>query len=592
MNGQIVLGIDAGGTHTDAALLALPEQGAAFPAARLLASAKVPTRHEDLPGTVRAVLAALGRAAAAAGLDGPALLARVERATLGTTLAVNALVQDRADTVGLALSAGPGLDPAHFALGRHVCIVPGGLDHRGVEVTPLSTEALAREAAAWPARGVAAVACVGKFSPRNPEQERRMGEAAAAASGLPVTLGHSLSGRLNFPRRIATAYYNAAVARLQGEFLDAVEAALADAGVTAPARLLKADGGAAPLAFSRREPVQSILSGPAASVMGVMALWPEAARGCSLLLDMGGTTTDMAVFHEGSPVVDRDGMRLLGRRTLVRSLASVSIGVGGDSLLRAEGPADGALTVHVGPEREGPALAFGGARPTLLDALNVLSLADGTSGDAAASRAGMAALAEEVGLGPEHGPDGIRQLARQAVADACAQVARAARTLVEGINARPIYTRAALRAIREARPQRVCLVGGPARCVREHLETALGLPVSIPAHFEVANAIGAALAVPTAVLEAYADTGRGILNVPSLDHSERVGRDLTLERAAARTRELLEARLVDEGVDDADVEVVEADLFATLDDGGRGSRDIRVTCQVRPGIAARLAAGE
>ncbi len=227
MNGQIVLGIDAGGTHTDAALLALPEQGAAFPAARLLASAKVPTRHEDLPGTVRAVLAALGRAAAAAGLDGPALLARVERATLGTTLAVNALVQDRADTVGLALSAGPGLDPAHFALGRHVCIVPGGLDHRGVEVTPLSTEALAREAAAWPARGVAAVACVGKFSPRNPEQERRMGEAAAAASGLPVTLGHSLSGRLNFPRRIATAYYNAAVARLQGEFLDAVEAALA-----------------------------------------------------------------------------------------------------------------------------------------------------------------------------------------------------------------------------------------------------------------------------------------------------------------------------------------------------------------------------
>ncbi len=128
--------------------------------------------------------------------------------------------------------------------------------------------------------------------------------------------------------------------------------------------------------------------------------------------------------------------------------------------------------------------------------------------------------------------------------------------------------------------------------MREHLETALGLPVSIPAHFEVANAIGAALAVPTAVLEAYADTGRGILNVPSLDHSERVGRDLTLERAAARTRELLEARLVDEGVDDADVEVVEADLFATLDDGGRGSRDIRVTCQVRPGIAARLAAGE
>lgn len=589
MKESIVLGIDAGGTHTDAALLTLAERDTHLPAARLLASAKVPTRHENLPGTVRAVLVALERALVEDGLDGPGLLARVERTTLGTTLAVNALVQGRADTVGLVLSAGPGLDPTHLTLGNHVCIVPGGLDHRGVEVAPLLTEALSDTVAGWPAQGVAAVACVGKFSPRNPAQEHRMGEVAAAASGLPVTLGHNLSGRLNFPRRIATAYYNAAVARLEGEFLDAVEDALADAGVTAPVRLLKADGGAAPLAFSRREPVQSILSGPAASVMGVMALWPEIAQGCSLLLDMGGTTTDMALFYDGSPVVDRDGMLLLGRRTLVRALAAVSIGVGGDSLLRTETAADGSITVHVGPVREGAAMAFGGHQPTLLDALNVLAPTEDTCGDAAASYAGMEALAARVGQ--EKAPDSLAQLAHLAVADACNQIARAAHALVEGINARPIYTLAALRAMREARPQRVCLVGGPAAHICAYLEAALGLPVSIPAHAEVANAIGAALAVPTAVLEAYADTGRGILNVPALDLSERVDRDLTLEAVTTRTRALLEARLTAEGVKNADVEVVETDLFATLDDGGRGSRDIRVTCQVRPGIAGRLNAG-
>ena len=589
MKESLVLGIDAGGTHTDAALLSVPEAGPGLPAARLLGSAKVGTRHDDLPGTVRAVLAALGRELAAHGGDAAALFARVERATLGTTLAVNALVQGRADKVGLALSAGPGLDPVHFVLGEHACIVPGGLDHRGVVVDPLYTETLAETAARWPAEGVAAVACVGKFSPRNPEQEQKMGEVAHAASGLPVTLGHSLSGRLNFPRRIATAYYNAAVARLEGEFLDAVESALADSGVTAPVRLLKADGGAATLAFSRREPVQSILSGPAASVMGVMALWPEAAGGCSLLLDMGGTTTDMALFYEGSPVVDRDGMVLMGRRTLVRALAAVSIGVGGDSELRPETAPDGSLAVHVGPLRQGPAMAFGGERPTLLDALNVLAAPGNGSGDAAASRAGMEALAAS--LPPGRAPGGAVELARLAVANACDQVAQAAYGLVESVNARPIYTLAALRAVREARPTRACLVGGPAAPVRPYLEAALGLPVAIPPHAEVANAIGAGLAVPTAALEAYADTGRGVLSVPALDLTERVPRDATVESVAARTKALLEGRLAAEGIIDAAVEVVEADLFATLDDSGRGSRDIRVTCQVRPGISARLASG-
>ena len=206
--------------------------------------------------------------------------------------------------------------------------------------------------------------------------QQSMAEAVRkAAPQMPLTEGHRLSGRLNFPRRLATAYFNAAVGRLHGEFLDAVEAALADAGISAQVRLLKADGGAVPLELSRREPVQSILSGPAASVMGVLALCHGSdvmRQGCSLLLDMGGTTTDMALFVDGSPVVDRDGMRLEGRRTLVRALATVSIGVGGDSLITVDADSGALRPVKVGPLRDGPAMAFGGTQPTLLDALNAL----------------------------------------------------------------------------------------------------------------------------------------------------------------------------------------------------------------------------
>ena len=585
MKKTFVLGIDAGGTHTDAVLLAcnadeksVEHPEGKLPAAQLVAAAKVRTRHDDLPASVREVLQELAKSAPAADFSA------ITRVTLGATLAVNALVQDKADPVALALSSGPGLNPLRFALGRDVCVAPGGLDHRGVEVSPLRLDGLARSVAEWRGKGVAAVACVGKFSPRNAAHELAMAEAIhSAAPDMPVTLGHRLSGRLNFPRRMATAYFNAAVQRLHNEFLDAVETSLADAGVKASVRLLKADGGAVPLTLSRREPVQSILSGPAASVMGVLALCgknPAMSDGCSLLLDMGGTTTDMALFLNGSPVVDREGMLLKGRRTLVRALASVSIGVGGDSLLTATDSG-----VRVGPLREGPARAFGGVRATLLDALNVLNSMEGradlVAGDAAASTSGVASLAVAQGLEPQ-------ALARMAVDNAMSQIALAARNLVEEVNARPIYTLAALKAVREARPNHVWLVGGPAACVTTFLAQALDIPVATPAYADVANAIGAALTLPTDALELYADTGRSVQTVPALELSERIGKGYSLNDARERACALLRERLASAGVDDAHVEVTEADMFATLDDAGFGSRDIRVECQVVPGIAAAV----
>ena len=583
MKDALVLGIDAGGTHTDAVLLSCPgrDKEGAFPVARLLAAVKAATCHENLSVSVREVLAALSK-------EAPGALSRVSRVTLGATLAVNALVQNRVDSVGLALSAGPGLNPGRWALGQHVHILPGGLDHRGVEVTPLDTKGLGPALRQWLGEGVSAIACVGKFSPRNAAHEQAMAEAVQTVCDLPVTLGHRLSGRLNFPRRVATAFFNAAVQRLHNAFLDAVEQALRAAGVQAAVRLLKADGGAVPLPLSRQEPVQSILSGPAASVMGVLALCAAeetVRKGCVLLLDMGGTTTDMALLMDGSPVVDRDGMLLQGRRTLVRSLASLSIGVGGDSRITVE-QGGSAPIVRVGPLREGTAMAFGGTRATLLDACNVRNAEDGldaTAGDTAASARGVAALAAEHGMSAD-------VLARLAVDDALEQVATAAGRLTARINARPIYTLAALKAVREARPECVRLVGGPANCVANRLSRVLNLPLSTPAHADVANAVGAALTVPTDALELYADTGRRRLDVPMLDIHERIDKGYGLEAARERACQLLRERLAAASVPDAHVEVTEADVFATLDDGGYGSRDMRVTCQVVPGIAACVVA--
>lgn len=307
----------------------------------------------------------------------------------------------------------------------------------------------------WREEGLAAFACVAKFSTRNPAHEDAMAEVIREVfSDGPepvIALGHRLSGRLNFPRRIATAYWNAAVWTLHNRFADAVEASLKDMGIDAPAYLLKADGGAIPLSVSRERPVEALLSGPAASVMGMMALMPSCSED-TLVLDMGGTTTDIALLAAGQPVLSPDDLVVNGRSTLVRALKSVSIGLGGDSQVTV------APGIQVGPLRKGPALAFGGTDgPTFLDCLNVLGHAD--AGDVVASRAGVESLAAAHGLSAE-------SLSQEVLDCARSRVASAVRSLLDEVNSRPVYTLAALleeRAVRPA-PRRAWWAAPPRRC--------------------------------------------------------------------------------------------------------------------------------
>ena len=552
------LGIDAGGTHTDAVII---HNGA------IAARAKLPTRHEDLVTTLREVLAAL-----------PAKLRTgITRVTLGTTLAVNALLQDKADAVGLALCGGPGLDPARFALGAYTHVVPGGLDHRGMEVTPQRLDSLNAVAHNWQAQGVRAFAAVSKFSPRNPAFEQAMAKTLAPFGDI-VCQGHVLSGLLNFPRRIAAAYYNAAIWRLHNAFADAADAALQEADIRAPLFFLKADGGSIPLAASRMRPVHALISGPAASVMGLSALADVGED--AILLDIGGTTTDIALYAAGSPVLEREGMHVRGRATPVRALAASSIPVGGDSALSV---ANG--RVHVGPLRHGPALAFGGSIPTLLDALNMLLHAP--CGNAGASRDGITALAAAHGL---QTPD----VFHAAVRNALTAIAASVREQLERINSRPVYTLAALLEDRCLAPKRVFLVGGPALLMRPLLEKELRLPVLCPPHADIANAVGAAVSLPSTALELFADTARQQASVPVLETTWPVDRSYSLAQAEEDAQRLLRERLAAEsgghGPEKLDVDILESALFATLGTYGQGARDIRVICQARPGIACRVSA--
>ena len=488
-------------------------------AGRVEAQAKVATRHDNLPLSISEVLDEI------AAQLGQNALSLVQRITLGTTLLVNAAVQGRLDPVGLILSAGPGLNPERFA---------------------------------------------GEVVKR-------------AAPSAFVTLGHRLGGELNFPRRMATAYYNSAAFRLHRDFLDAVSEVLAQKGCRADIYLLKADGGAIPLSAARPCPVQSMLSGPAASVMGALALDDHIGDKTTLLLDMGGTTTDLAFFVCGSPVLDRDGMKVEGRRTLIRSLATRSIGIGGDSLLHVE-KGDSGPVLETGPVREGRALAFGGARATLLDALNVLNSKDGmdeVAGNVAASQKGLAELGAILGVDAVHA-------AEMAVDNAMAKICAAIEGMTEDINSRPIYTLRELKEYSDVRPERVCLVGGPSPCVQNRLSQALNLDVTTLPLADVANAVGAALTRPSAIIQVFAHTGKRNLIVPELDVTESLPSHASLPYVEERALALLKDNLARNGIMNYPIQVTQSELFAVLADNGASAKDMRVTAQVVPGLATRL----
>lgn len=549
------LGIDVGGTHTDAVVMFRDQ---------VAASCKVKTDHDNLLSSVRTalelVLANLGSE-------------RITRLNLSTTLTTNAIVAGKTEDVGVLVSAGPGIDPEFQRIGRGYHVIPGGLDHRGFELQPLDPAGLREALDCCRALGIRVFATVGKFSTRNPAHELAMRDAIGDSADF-VTMGHRISGLLNFPRRVSTAYYNAAVWRLYNTFADAMEQSIEEYGLDAPVNILKADGGTMPLALSRERPVESILSGPAASVMGIIALC--AIREDCVILDIGGTTTDIAVFAAGSPVIETKGIELGSYPTLVRALKTMSIGIGGDSRLHIrEGE------VFVGPEREGPCMCQGGRRPTLMDAFNYLKLSD--FGDRQASSQGVEALAGLWDMSP-------RKLAEQAVARAVQQIREAVDDLVWTLNQKPVYTINELLTGKSIRPAKVYVMGGPAKAFQKLLAEALALEVEVPVNYEVANAVGAALTRSTSELELFADTQKGQLFYPSLGEEHSIGRNYTLEQAEHDARQRLEQRIRELNPSEAErlgaaVEITEAHSFNMVDHAGVSGRNIRVKCQIKPGIA-------
>ncbi|MFO7708649.1 MAG: hydantoinase/oxoprolinase family protein [Desulfobacterales bacterium] len=547
----MIIGLDVGGTHTDVVLLG---QGG------IQREIKVPTRHADLFSSILE-----GIDAVTEGID----LTAVKRIVLSTTLTTNAVIQGQVPEVGMVVCAGPGIDPALFRTNRHYVRVRGAMDHRGREIEAVDPQEIRTAAAEFKSAGIRHIGVVGKFSVRNPRHELQIHDILSTDFEK-VFLGHRISGSLNFARRIATTYLNAAVYPIHRGFFEAVTQALAAKGMVLPLRLLKADGGNMRLESSLEFPAQTILSGPAASVMGAVAM--AAGAEDALVMDIGGTTTDMAVLIGSAPLLDPLGITIGPHRTLIRSLETLSIGVGGDSTVRVE---NGRVTV--GPDRSGPAIVYGGSLPTPTDALAVLG--EIASDRRSAAAAGFQPLADALGVG-------MADLAATVMETACRAMVEAAMGLVAHINGKPVYTVHELLEGYRVQPRTLLVLGGPAPHFARHLEKLGTHRVRVVPRWQVANAIGAALARTTCEVALFADTQQRTAGAPGEGFSQAIPGDFSLEAAQARALELLRAKALERGAnpDYLEMEVVESQVFNMVRGFNTAGKNMRVRVQVKPGL--------
>jgi N-methylhydantoinase A/oxoprolinase/acetone carboxylase beta subunit len=553
----MILGIDVGGTHTDAALI---------DGCRVVKKAKVPTDNDSILLSLLEVTKEI--------IDN-SVIPLLERVVLSTTISTNAIVQNKIERVGMLISSGPGVSFDSLNVCPDTHFLSGSINHRGKEMETLNAEEAKRALAHLTSSGIKNIGIVGKFSIRNPKHEFELMELARNQADH-VTIGHNMSGRLNFPRRISTTFLNEAVWRIYREFVHNVSDFISRRGVNVPIYILKADGGVMELSGSAEFPVQTILSGPAASIMGIMAT--TRCKTDSFALDIGGTTTDISVFAEGVPLLEPFGVTIENKKTLIRGLRTRSIGVGGDSVVRME---KGALAI--GPDREGPAAGLGGLFPTPTDAMIVLGLT--TIGDFQKACNALAPLAESLCCG-------VKDAAMKIYTETCRKIASASVEFLNEINDAPVYTIHEMLDNRKLEPENLFAVGGPAREmageIARLLKTEFDIPCDpqIPVNYEIANAIGAALSRTTAELTVLADTERRLLTIAEEGSQSPIPATFTLAQTAGVCRERLRARMVntDNFNVEPEIEIVESQEFNIVDEFYTVGRNIRVKGQIKPGI--------
>lgn len=567
--GYMLLGLDVGGTFTDAVII---------DGYRVIGSAKKRTTKDNL-------MHGIGEALDAVLQNCDTSL--INQVTLSTTVVTNTIVEGKEQPVDLYVVTGPGRNVDDIFPVSPIYL-QGYTDHRGIVVERTPADAVGGIANMVRARSGTDLAAVSaKFGVRNPQEELSITEELKNTYHT-ISNGSLLSGSLNFPRRTISAYFNSAVTPVFTVFKKNVEDALSARNILAPLHILKADGGSLPMEHMVSRPVETVFTGPAATVLGLSALGVIGNKH-TVALDIGGTTTDISLWKHGKPLMTKSGVSIREYPSAVRSFAVTSVGIGGESVVRLK---VGDLTV--GPERVGPSVALGGVEPTLGDALIVLGHANYGDFNLASRALQDLADAIQATLRSNNVNTSNNQLTLIKTASDVARliVEKALQTIQHGINEvvkvenkRPIYVVADIVNPDVFVPEHIVVVGGTAPNLGPSIGEYLELPVTIPENAAVANAIGAALALSTIELTVHVDTKRRLLVIPELGIKQQ---NCTLKRAeqvVERAKEVLSEEALRLGLDTAqEIEVISIEDFPVVEGWQSMERLITVKVQLAAGV--------
>ena len=439
------IGVDVGGTNTDAVLMDGREVRAVH---------KAPTSRNVNDGTVAAISNVLN--------TGRVAPQDVQAVMVGTTHFTNAIVERRhlqeVGVLRLALPATRGVPPMvdwpediSAVIGKHHYLVEGGYEFDGRPISKLDEKAIASAAKDMRAKGIRAVAVSGVFSPVNSAMEGRAGDIVG--NELPdasITLSSHI-GRIGLLERENAAIMNASLADLSARFITSFQRALAELNMSAPLYISQNDGTLMSAEFVEKYPVLTFVSGPTNSIRGAAYL---SGLKHALVVDIGGTTTDIGMLANGFPRESTAAVDIGGVRTNFRMPDILALGLGGGSLVSRNGE------IKVGPQSLGyrlveDALVFGGTQLTATDIAVAAGFAE------LGNRPAVADLSE-------------------ALIEKTANVIH--RMVEEGVD----------RMKTSAEPLPLVLVGGGSILIREAI--AGTTECIVPEHAAVANAIGASVA--------------------------------------------------------------------------------------------------
>ena len=346
-----LLGVDTGGTYTDAVVLDERTD-------RVIASSKSLTTRPDLAlGVGRAIDAAVTEAA----VD----VSQIAMVSLSTTLATNALVEGQGGRIALVFIGFAEAELGRAGLtdalrGDPVILLAGGHNHGGGEVAPLDLDDLRAQLRSLDV-GITGFAVAGSFATRNPAHEAAARDLIREVTGKPVTCSHELSSALGGPKRALTAVLNARLIGMIDGLISACEGHLTQIGIDARLMVVRGDGALVSAEVARNKPIETILSGPAASIAG--ACWLT-GQDDALVSDIGGTTTDVCLLQGGRPKIDPQGARVGPYRTMVEAVAMRTTGLGGDSEVHILNGLGGGLML--GPRRLMPISLIARDHPELV----------------------------------------------------------------------------------------------------------------------------------------------------------------------------------------------------------------------------------